>query len=227
MIYRSSIFWSKLLAWHLSGDLWGWCEISYAYDYSSRLYDHSKSVRFEKRDIKMLATGTVFGGYFNLRDRLLWELKLFLFHWIEMKLAHKITVCVSGLEIKLTLSYQTTAKISNFEIPQLRWARSPIHTTIYEITRSTSLSHLSIKKLALLVHWWQRQAAVEDSSRGDERVPDIPPAKPCAQLSEAARRFEVELRQHWYGCSYKARCFPWCLVGTNISSTYCWAYRFS
>ena len=83
------------------------------------------------------------------------------------------------------------------------------------------------KELALLVHWWQRQAAVENSSRGDESAPDIPPARPCAQLSEAARRFEVELRQHWCGCSYKARCFPWCLVGTNISSTYCWAYRFS
>ena len=174
----------------------------------------------------MLATGTVFAGYFIIRDRLLWELKLFLFHWIEMKLAHKITVCVSGLEVKLTLSYQNTAKISNFEIPQLRWARSPIHTTIYEITRSTSLSYLSIKS-------WpsscidQATTAVEDSSRGDERAPDIPPAKPCAQLSEAPRRFEIELRQHWYGCSNKARCFPWCLVRTNISSTYCWAYRFS
>ena len=93
----------------------------------------------------MLATETVFGGYIIIRDRLLWELKLFLFHWIEMKLAHKITVCVSGLEIKLTLSYLNTAKISNFEIPQLWWARSPIHIMIYEITRSTSLSYLSIK----------------------------------------------------------------------------------
>ena len=27
-------------------------------------------------------------------------------------------------------------------------------------------------ELALLVYWWQRQAAVEDSSRGDERTPD-------------------------------------------------------
>ena len=104
LIYRSLIFWNKLLSWHLSSFFWGWCEISYAYDYSSRLYDHSKSVRFEKRDIKTLATGTVFGGYFIIRDRLLWELKLFLFHWIEMKLVHKITVCVSDLEIKLTLS---------------------------------------------------------------------------------------------------------------------------
>ena len=58
-IYRSSIFWSKLLTWHLSCVLSGWCEISDAYDYSSLLYDHSKSVRFEKRDIKTLATGTV------------------------------------------------------------------------------------------------------------------------------------------------------------------------
>ena len=79
-------------------------------------------------------------------------------------------------------------------------------------------------KWVLLVHWWQRQAAVESSLRGDERVSDIPPAKPCAQPSEAARHFEVELRQHWYGGSYKATCFPWCFVGANISSTYCWAY---
>ena len=104
LIYQSSIFWSKLLTWHFTGILWGWCEILYAYDYSSRLYDHSKSVSFEKRDIKTFATGTDFGGCFIMRDRLLWELKLFLFHGIEMKLVHKITVCVSGLEIKLTLS---------------------------------------------------------------------------------------------------------------------------
>ena len=77
-----------------------------------------------------------------------------------------------------------------------------------------------------LVHWWQRQAVVEGSLRGDERAPDIPPAKHCAQPSEAVWHFEEELRQHWYGGSYKANCFPWCLVGTNISSTYCWAYRF-
>ena len=89
LIDRSSIFWSNLLTWHSSGVLWGWCEIiSYAYDYSSSLYDHSKSVRFEKRDIKMLATGTVFGGYFIIRDGLLWELKLILFRGIEMKLVN-------------------------------------------------------------------------------------------------------------------------------------------
>ena len=60
----------------------------------------------------------------------------------------------------------------------------------------------------------------------DARAPDILPAKHCAQPSEAVRHFEEELWQHWYGDSYKANCFPWCLVGTNISSTYCWAYRF-
>ena len=104
LIFRPSIFWCKLLTRHLSGVLWGRCEMSYAYDYSSRLYDHSKSVRFEKRDIKTFATVTVFGGYFIICDRLLWELKLFLFHGIQMKLVHKIAVCASGLEIKLTLS---------------------------------------------------------------------------------------------------------------------------
>ena len=41
-------------------------------------------------------------------------------------------------------------------------------------------------ELVLLVHWWQRQAAVERPLRGDERAPDTAPAKPCAQPSEAA-----------------------------------------
>ena len=180
LIYRSSIFWSKLLTWHLSGDLWGWCEISYAYDYSSRLYDHSKSVRFEKRNIKMLATGTVFSGYLIIRDRLLWELKSFLFHWIEMKLAHKVTVCVSGLEIKLTLSYPNTAKISHFEIPQLRWAISPIHTTIYEITRSTSLSYLSIKS-------WP-SSCIDDS--------DKPPSKTRHEATNARLIYRLQSLVH-------------------------------
>ena len=36
----------------------------------------------------------------------------------------------------------------------------------------------------LIVHWWQRQAAVEGSLRGDEHAPEIPPAKPCAQPGE-------------------------------------------
>ena len=47
--------------------------ISYTYDYSSRLDDHSKLERFEKRDIKALATGRAFGGYFNIRDRLVYR----------------------------------------------------------------------------------------------------------------------------------------------------------
>ena len=87
-IYRSSLIWSKLLTWHLPGILRWLCEISYTYDYSSRLGDHSESGRFEKRDIKALATGRAFGGYFNIRDRLVWGFKLFLFHGIEMKLTH-------------------------------------------------------------------------------------------------------------------------------------------
>ena len=39
-------------------------------------------------------------------------------------------------------------------------------------------------ELVLLVHWWQRQAAVERPLRGDERAPDTAPAKPCAQPSD-------------------------------------------
>ena len=48
----------------------------------------------KKHDFKTLVTGTVFGGYFNVRNRLMWELKLFLFDRIEMMLEYKITVCV-------------------------------------------------------------------------------------------------------------------------------------
>ena len=52
--------------------------------------------------------------------------------------------------------------------------------------------------------WWQRQHTVEGSLRRDERTPDTPPAKHRIQPREAARYFEVELRQHWYGGLYKA-----------------------
>ena len=71
LTFRSSIFWSKPLTWHLSGVLVGGCEISNAYDYSSCLYNHSKSVRFEKHDIKTLTVGTGFGGNFIICERLL------------------------------------------------------------------------------------------------------------------------------------------------------------
>ena len=84
-----------------------------------------------------------------------------------------------------------------------------------------------INEWVLLVHWWQRQAAAEGSLRGDERAPDIPQAKPCSQPSEAARHFDVELWQHWHGGSYKAKSFPWCLVGTNISFTYFLEHTYS
>ena len=57
---------------------------------------------------------------------------------------------------------------------------------------------------ALLVHWWQRQPAVEDSLRRDERTPDTPRLKPCVQPREAARHFEVELWQHWHAGSHEA-----------------------
>ena len=78
----------------------------------------------------------------------------------------------------------------------------------------------------LLLHWCQRQASIASSLRGDERTYTVP-AKPCAQPREATRHFEVELWQHWYGGFYKAKYFLWCLEGTNISSAYCWTYRFS
>ena len=68
--------------------------VKFHIDYSSRIGVHSKSVRCEKRDWEL--TGRVFGGYFNICDRLVWEFKSFLFHGIDMKLMHKITVCVFG-----------------------------------------------------------------------------------------------------------------------------------
>ena len=48
----------------------------------------------KKHDVKTLVTGTVFGGYFNVRDKLIWEFKLFQFDRIEMMLEYKISVCV-------------------------------------------------------------------------------------------------------------------------------------
>ena len=90
------------------------------HDYSSRLCDHSKSVSFEKRNIKMIATGSVFGGYFNIRDKSVWEFKLFLFHGIEMKLMHKIIVCVFGSWNEMNPSLIKYSKIGNFGIPLIR-----------------------------------------------------------------------------------------------------------
>ena len=119
--------------------------------------------------------------------------------WIEMKLVHKITVRVSGLEIKLTLS------ITKYSQSQQFWNTlitvSEIPYPYYDLwNKKADIVILSFNnEWVLLVHWWQWQAAVEGSLWGDERAPDIPPAKPCAQPTEAARQFEVELiynRQH-------------------------------
>ena len=173
-----------------------------------------------KRDIKTLATGSGFGGYFNIRDILVWELKLFLFHWIEMKLMHKITVCIFASWNRINPFITKIAKIGNIEIPLFWWARSPIHVTIYEITRPISISRLSIRSWpprALMTATSRRRPG---SLRGDERAPDTPPANPCAQPKRGCAAFrgwtKVELCQHWYGGSYKAKCFPWCLGGANI-----------
>ena len=143
LIDWSSVIWSKLLTWHLSGVLWGRCEISYAYNHSSRLYDQSKSVWCEKRDIKSLATGTVFGGYFIIRDRLLWKLKLFLFHGIEMKLVHKITlhrrskVSVQAANENMSTIAHKTWLISN------DWMAIMLHG--YALLKITYLESLPLK----------------------------------------------------------------------------------
>ena len=44
-------------------------------------------------------------------------------------------------------------------------------------------------ELVLLVHWWQRQASIEGSLRGDERPPDTPSAKLCAQPRRSCTAF--------------------------------------
>ena len=184
--YQSSIFWSKLLIWHLSGILWSYCEISYTYDYSSGQGDHSKLVRFEKRDVKTFVIGSVFAGHFSIYDRLVLEFKLFLF------LGHKITVCVLGSWNEINPFITKYSKICNFEIPLIRRAGCPIHITNLWNNKADIVISSFNNEWALLVHWWQRQPTVESSLRGDESAPDTPPAKPCAppvKPCEAARHF--------------------------------------
>ena len=41
----------------------------------------------------------------------------------------------------------------------------------------------------ILVHWWQWQAAVEGSLWGDERAPDVPPAKPLCTAHRSCSAF--------------------------------------
>ena len=168
-----------------------------------------------------------FGGYFIIHDRLIWELKSFLFHGIEMKLVHKSLYVFRVLKWNYPFHNKIKPKLAILKY--LNYGSSEIPYLYYDLwNNKADIVMLSFNnEWVLLVHWWQRQAAVEGLLRGDERAPDIPPAKPCAQPSEAARHFEVELRQPWYGGSYKAKYVPWCLVGTNDLSTYCWAYRFS
>ena len=160
LIYRSSIFWSELLTWHLPGILWWCCEIPYTYDYSSRLGDHSKSVRFEKHNFKTLATGSVLGGYFNICDRLVWEFKLFLFHAIEIKLMHKIIVCVFGSWNKINPFITKYSKNRQFwntfnAVSEIFYPCCYLWNNKADIVLSSFYN-----EWALLVHWWQRQAAV-------------------------------------------------------------------
>ena len=165
--------------------------MSYSYDYSLRLGDRLKSVKFEKRDIKTLATGTALGGYFNIGDRLVWEFNFFYISWYINRQFWNTFITVREVPFQYYDLWNNEADI---------------------------VISSSNNEWALLVHWWQRQAAVESSLRVDERALDTPPAKPCARPSEAVRHFEVELWQDGYGGLYKAKRFPWCLGGTSISS---------
>ena len=65
-------------------------------------FKFSKWGMFKKRYIKALATRIVFGGYYNIRGRLFYEFKLYLFQGIKIKLVHKITVYVFGPWNKVT-----------------------------------------------------------------------------------------------------------------------------
>ena len=117
---------------------------SYTYDYSLRLAHHSKSVSFENRDIKTLTTGAVFVIHFNIRDRLVCEFKLFIFHGIEMKLMYKITICVFESWNEINPFIKNAAVIGKFELPLIRWAGCSTRKITYEITKPILLSHLSI-----------------------------------------------------------------------------------
>ena len=81
----------------------------YTHD-TSLLGDHSKSVRFEKRNVKTLATWTLFGGYFHVRDTLVWELKLFLFYRIEM-FRYNIAFTIDTLVQDYSISFANTLEI--------------------------------------------------------------------------------------------------------------------
>ena len=145
-----------------------------------------------------------------------------------MKLVHKLTACVFGSRTEINPFITTYCENRQFWITFITMSGMPYpYYDIWNNKADLVISSFN-KDWALLVYWWLRQSAVEDSSRGGERARDTLTAKPCAQLSGAVRHFEVELRQHWYGGSYKDKCFfLWCYGGTNISSRYCWAYRFS
>ena len=62
---------------------------------------------------------------------------------VEMKLVHKITVCVLGSWNKINPFITKCSKIGMFEISLLRWAGSHSNITIY-VLRQISLPSLSI-----------------------------------------------------------------------------------
>ena len=143
-------------------------------------------------------------------ERLVWEFELLLFHGIEMMLVYKLTVCVFGSRTKINPFITTYCKNRQFWITFITMSGMPYPYYDLWNNKADLLISSFIKDWALLVYWWQQQSAVEDSSRGGERARDTLTAKPCAQLSGAVRHFEVELRQHWYGGSYKDKCFFFC-----------------
>ena len=97
-----------------------------------------------KCDIKTFTSGTAFGGYHNIRDRLGWEFKSFMFHRIEMKLLYRITLCVIGPWNKI-IPFVTKNQKSELLMWLYHGDRDPLSILrSMKITRPISLSRLSI-----------------------------------------------------------------------------------
>ena len=134
----------------------------------------------------------------NIHDRLVWEFKLFIFHEIEMKLVLELTICVFATWNKINPSMIQYSKNQQFLNTSITASEIPYPYYHLWDNKANIVTSSFNKQWALLMHWWQWQAAVEGSLWGDERAPDTPPAQ----------HFEVELRQHWYDGWYKAKWFP-------------------
>ena len=97
--------------------------------------------------LKHLQLGTAFGGYINVRETLVWEFELFLFLYIELMLVYKFSVCLIRSWHKINPFIPKYSKNRKFLIRLLQWSYYTLHMTICKITRTMSLSHLSMTSL--------------------------------------------------------------------------------